>query len=240
MQSSEAVEAGLKLLDILTDWSTVTLILVLTFRKPLRSGVASGLSVLARRMSKASVAGASLEFSQDIAVQALKETLEVGVQERAPGEAAQFVLDQVGRFLSGSQHNTPQPLAAKSILWVDDRPTNVAYETNVLKILGARVIGALSTREALELVRDKKYDLIISDLHRDEDGEDVPTAGRRLITALRSKGDKTPVIFYTLSSTTPEAQKLTKEFGAPVADLSENLINEIISAIGEASDSWTR
>ena len=51
-----------------------------------------------------------------------------------------------------------------SVLVVDDEPTLVDLQTEILEALGAVVVGAASGREAIEHLRRRSFDLIVTDL----------------------------------------------------------------------------
>jgi two-component system, cell cycle response regulator len=79
--------------------------------------------------------------------------------------------------LATSASDTPHPRASASILVVDDSPINRELMRSILEPFGYMVIGADSVCEALELVRVRRPDLIVSDLHMpDQDGFDLVRA----------------------------------------------------------------
>ena len=85
------------------------------------------------------------------------------------------------------------------LLWVDDAPTNNRNELQMLQRLGIGVVPAARTEEALAVLSPDPaaFDVIVSDMHRREDGEDRPTAGLEFLTKyLALSGRKVPVIFY--------------------------------------------
>lgn len=82
------------------------------------------------------------------------------------------------------------------ILWVDDYPSNNTSIVEALASLSIRVDLALSTKEALERLRLRRYGLIISDLGRTEDGQENDTAGLDLIRAVRETDTVTPIFIY--------------------------------------------
>jgi len=51
-----------------------------------------------------------------------------------------------------------------SVLVVDDEPTLVDLQKEILEALGAVVVGAASGREAIEQLRRRSFDLIVTDL----------------------------------------------------------------------------
>lgn len=85
-----------------------------------------------------------------------------------------------GRWLNGA-----------SVLWVDDNPDGNHHERRILRMLGISVVPALSNDEALELLEDHAFDLVISDIDRGG-GE----TGVALPAKLRRAGVDVPVLFY--------------------------------------------
>lgn len=95
------------------------------------------------------------------------------------------------------------------VLWVDDRPDNNIYERQAFQAQGIEFSLALSTNEALEILRVNKFAAIISDMGRKEGSQE----GYVLLDKLRALGDKTPFIIYA-GSNLPEHKKLARERGA--------------------------
>jgi CheY-like chemotaxis protein len=98
---------------------------------------------------------------------------------------------------------------ARQILWVDDTPSNNTYEKAAFESVGFVVTNALSTDEALDQVRRRNFDLIISDMGRPEGRQ----AGFDLLAKLEDAGVKTPFIIYT-SANTPEMKQEALRRGA--------------------------
>jgi CheY-like chemotaxis protein len=85
----------------------------------------------------------------------------------------------------------------RRVLWVDDRPSNNAYEIAALKDRGVQVDIATSTQEALRrLKRTAVFDAIVTDMHREEDGEGRATAGLDLLRELHDRKVDIPVVVY--------------------------------------------
>jgi CheY-like chemotaxis protein len=74
-------------------------------------------------------------------------------------------------------------LRGASILWVDDNPTHIELEQQLLRELGVQQIDTVtSTREATERLAERPYHVVISDMHRGDNaraGLDVVPEGRR-------------------------------------------------------------
>src|SRR5262245_51180049 len=84
-----------------------------------------------------------------------------------------------------------QPVFERAkILWVDDEPANNLPFRQLLRMLGAGVEPARSTKEALDLAAIDQFDLIVSDIRREkEDGIDG-------LARLRAAGVTCPAVFY--------------------------------------------
>jgi CheY-like chemotaxis protein len=82
------------------------------------------------------------------------------------------------------------------VLWVDDRPSNNRFERQALEALGVRVETSTSTDDALEGIRRRVYDLVISDMSRPPD----KNAGLTLLDRLREIGKDQPFIIYAGSA----------------------------------------
>jgi CheY-like chemotaxis protein len=96
----------------------------------------------------------------------------------------------------------------KNILWVDDRPNNNIYERRAFESIGLSITIALSTQEALNLLNDNKYALIISDMSRQEGSR----AGYVLLDTIRNNNIKTPFLIYS-DSNLPQHQIETINHG---------------------------
>lgn len=172
---------------------------------------------------------------QNAAVDALPDVIERGADEyrNRPDELLLFIQEQLGKLpkLQEAQKGkveTPR-LQQKSILWVDDKPMNNVYESSVIKRLGASIVFARSTHEAIRFLERDRYDLVISDIHRDEDGKSNPSAGYELFETLSKMGMHCPFIFYTGSVARINKDRARGIYGA--ADVPGRLIDLVITAL---------
>lgn len=95
------------------------------------------------------------------------------------------------------------------ILWVDDHPRNNDTEIEHFEQQQIAVYKVTSSKDALALLEMYQYELIISDMGRN----DNPLAGLHLVEAIRKKGNATPYIIYTIMPS--EAQKqIAYKYGA--------------------------
>ncbi|MEU9155809.1 response regulator [Streptomyces sp. NPDC048417] len=92
----------------------------------------------------------------------------------------------------------PQQRVLHRILWVDDAPSNNAYEAGQLQAMGVEVVQAESTEEGLRALQEaaRPFDAVISDMGRAEAGGFDPDAGLKLIRKIRETDDTTPVFLY--------------------------------------------
>lgn len=95
------------------------------------------------------------------------------------------------------------------ILWVDDRPQNNVYERQAFEALGLGFTLALSTQQALDILKRERFAAIISDMGRKEG----PREGYVLLAELRRSGDRTPFFIYA-GSNLPEHKREAAEHGA--------------------------
>jgi CheY-like chemotaxis protein len=100
-------------------------------------------------------------------------------------------------------------LRGKSVLWVDDTPSNNEFESQALRAFGIAVTFAVDTEPALKDLSARKFDLVISDMARPSSKQ----AGYALLDAMRTGGNKTPVLIYS-SSNAPEHKREAERRGA--------------------------
>ncbi|MCJ1677633.1 response regulator [Streptomyces sp. APSN-46.1] len=126
----------------------------------------------------------------------------------------------------------PVPLLRR-ILWVDDNPSNNAYEAAQLEALGVEVVQVTSTREALTALSapTPPFDAVLSDMGRDEDGTFHQDAGLKLAKALRARGDSVPVFIYSTATQTWKPDILTS--GANGLATTSTALFELLRGVGE-------
>ncbi|MEU1160125.1 response regulator [Streptomyces sp. NPDC005921] len=86
----------------------------------------------------------------------------------------------------------------RRILWVDDAPSNNAYQAAQLQAMGVEVVQAESTDEGFKALRraQRPFDAVISDMGRAEADGFNPDAGLALIRKIREADATTPVFVY--------------------------------------------
>jgi CheY-like chemotaxis protein len=113
------------------------------------------------------------------------------------------------------------------VLWVDDRPDNNIHEREALEAMGIGIVLATSTEEALEKVKQHRFEVIISDMGRPNDSE----AGYTLLDRLRAAGNRTPYIIYA-GSRAPEYQATARQHGAlGTTNRPDELFRMVLSAL---------
>jgi len=188
---------------------------------------------IVKRLKKAEIPGGKFEFSdmQKAAVNALPDAIEEGAQayRDKPDQLAGFVRDQLNKLPELQETRLPtgqSNLTGRSILWVDDQPMNNVYESSVLKRLGASIVSARSTDEALAFLRQDRFDLVISDVGREENDRRNPTAGYELLEKLDGRY---PLIVYTSSLARLNQERARLAFGA--ADTPRRVIELAVQAL---------
>jgi len=132
--------------------------------------------------------------------------------------------------VSNTPRQNPHERRKKHVLWVDDRPDNNIYERQAFEAQGIEFSLALSTNEALELLKTHKFAAIISDMGRREG----PQEGYVLLEKLRSMGDTTPFMIYAASNL-PEHKRMAKERGAiGSTNRADELFQTVMAAVTDA------
>ena len=108
-----------------------------------------------------------------------------------------------------SNLDTKAPAWKNKILWVDDNPEANTYERNAFENMGFEFSLALSTGQALDLLKNKKFAAIISDMGRKEGDRE----GYVLLENVRKQGFLMPFFIYS-SSDLPEHKEEARQRGA--------------------------
>jgi CheY-like chemotaxis protein len=106
---------------------------------------------------------------------------------------------------------------ATGVLWVDDHLRRHVIELDRLQRNGVVVDTASSTDAALDMLSTRRYQLIVSDLRRVENGQRIPDAGLRLTQAVRALDRDTPIVIFS----TGPASRATRE---PIMAAGANLV----------------
>lgn len=195
---------------------------------------------LFRRLSTFKGMGVELGFaaaSMDDAVAARAHFLEAEVVKHGskadPAHRIEVPEEDRERALIRARANLDL-LAGRRVLWVDDVPTNNRSERRLFRSLGVTSEAVVSTDEALgRLERDEsQFDLIISDMARDDDGEAGLKCLRQYEALTNGQGrapdDRLPVIFY-LGKYDPGAGTPAGAFG--ITNRPDQLVHLAIDAL---------
>ena len=119
----------------------------------------------------------------------------------------------------------------RHVLWVDDNPSNITSEIDILRKGGMEVIEALSTDEAMTILASRKLeiDVIISDMGRREETTYRRKAGLTLIKAVRKEGIQIPIFVYTSEQAVTKNYKDILEAGGNGATSSPVELFEMLS-----------
>ncbi|MEV0370470.1 P-loop NTPase fold protein [Streptomyces sp. NPDC050636] len=140
----------------------------------------------------------------------------------------------------GQPYGQPQPYAQPpqapapyrpplDVLWVDDQPDRKTVVREVLETLGAQVRHESTSRAAARAIRDRRPDLLISDISRGSDR----TAGFDMVARLKRDGAYDgPVIFYTIRQS-PEREERAAELGAHLTNNEQRLRDLVVAALQE-------
>jgi DNA-binding response OmpR family regulator len=102
------------------------------------------------------------------------------------------------------------PDSVGRLLWVDDHPQNNVYEKRFFEDHRIAVHNVTGSVDAFRLLAMYDYTVVISDMGRGEDR----LAGIRLAEQMRARGDRTPLIIYTVRPDGAEAQRAQRELVA--------------------------
>src|SRR5260221_6805918 len=127
--------------------------------------------------------------------------------------------------------NTTRQLAGATVLWVDDRPINNTYERQALEALGIQFTISKSTEDALEKLRQKNYDVIISDMGRPPDQR----AGYTLLEKVKEMQITTPFIIYAGSKRPEHIAEARRRGAFGTTNDPEELFEFVIRALKNGS-----
>jgi CheY-like chemotaxis protein len=185
-------------------WILLIAVLLAVFYKPIRQD-------LLPRLSGFKAFGLEVALLREQLDQAItKQGAQVGERERAQ------VLRRAGRL-------TPTMQGAQ-ILWVDDNPDNNEYERRILHSLGTSVDMARTSADALSLLSQKRYELVISDMERNG----VADEGQRFLEDMRNRGYSLRLIYY-IGRLDPEKGVPAYAFG--ITNRPDTLLHLVLDAL---------
>ncbi|WP_037838200.1 P-loop NTPase fold protein [Streptomyces sp. NRRL S-337] len=114
-------------------------------------------------------------------------------------------------------------------LWVDDQPDRKAVVRTVLEGLGVQVRHVENSADAVQAVRTRTPDLLISDISRGRDH----TEGFAMVDRLKEDGQYDgPVVFFTIRRS-PEREERAAALGASLTNNAQELTDLVLAALRE-------
>jgi CheY-like chemotaxis protein len=152
----------------------------------------------------------------------------------AMGDAARSLAGQVleGAKASARVGHARADVWRRHVLWVDDRPENNAYERSALEELGIEFTLALSTREALGVLAERRFGAIISDMGRNEG----PREGYVLLEAVRASDVHTPFFIYAGSSGPAQRREAIARGAQGLTNAPRELFDLVVGVLGDSVD----
>jgi CheY-like chemotaxis protein len=142
-------------------------------------------------------------------------------------ESASQTLIAAGRVAQLITPSLLRAASARRVLWVDDHHANNAYERDAIEALGLQLTLVESTDEAIALLQDERFDVVISDMMRPAD----PRAGVTLLDRLRRRGVTTPYIIYSVPVTPDQEAEVWRRSGMGVASKPDDLLLMVLGSI---------
>lgn len=113
------------------------------------------------------------------------------------------------------------------VLWVDDRPNNNVRERALMTELGLVVQIVVSTGQALQYLRERRYGAIISDMARQHQGS---KEGYVLLRQIRADGIRTPYFIYAGSASPAHLEQVLEAGGDGCTNESHALVRMVTQA----------
>ncbi|WP_026922935.1 response regulator [Glycomyces arizonensis] len=120
-------------------------------------------------------------------------------------------------------------LQGGAILWVDDHHEWNESLVRLFRTAGIKVDTVASTEEAMRAMRTASYDLVITDMRRDNEPAGA-SAGMTLLDHMVSAGIPTPGIFFSGSNGTAAA---VHPRAVCATSSPEELVNQVIDVVGQ-------
>ncbi|UCF17017.1 MAG: response regulator, partial [Phycisphaerales bacterium] len=159
-------------------WFVLVLVLVLLFYRPIRDDLLPNLTSL-------KAGGVELAFVKESIDAALK------LAEKSPQWKVEVPSKDKEQALKRARKHL-HVFRDAQFLWVDDLPENNFNEVVMFRQLRVGIQTAQSTEKALEILKSRHFDLVLSDMARGDEN----TAGLKFLEQFRKVDETTPVIFY--------------------------------------------
>jgi CheY-like chemotaxis protein len=159
-------------------WFLLVIFLIVLFYRPIRDELLPNLGAF-------KAMGVELSFVKDSIDAAL------GLAEKSPQWQVKVPSEDKEHALKRARKHLHVFRDAR-FLWVDDHPENNFNEVVMFRQLRVGTQTAESTEKALEILKSRHFDLVISDMARGDEN----TAGLEFLEQFRKVDKTTPVIFY--------------------------------------------
>jgi CheY-like chemotaxis protein len=138
---------------------------------------------LIKRTRSLDTPAGSIEFAEH-ARELLEEAAEDNNVATSPGERRGVLrrLEHAAEYLTGGR-----------ILWADDHPRGNSGLIRLFRSVGMEVETVLSTEQAMDRLRSRSYDILLTDLKRGGDAE----AGNTLLRELTMTGIDIPAVVHS-------------------------------------------
>ena len=117
-------------------------------------------------------------------------------------------------------------------MWVDDRPANNEYERGLLRPAGIIFDNVVSTREAIEQLKNETYDVVITDLGREGSSDRSHDAGATFLDHPAVRSGRPPVIVYAGTWAVARRDELIQRGAVDVMSNREHLIETVLRSLG--------
>lgn len=99
-------------------------------------------------------------------------------------------------------------------IFANDKPSGNYHEATFLTERSFDITNCTSTNEARRLLREQTFDVIISDVHMIEDGEEHDDAGYLLLKSPEVESSDVPFIFFLSNVAYLDQEQSENAFGA--------------------------
>ncbi len=152
----------------------------------------------------------------------------LAVAESTKGPNPDVSPEKIAQVASAAARGARASTQTRRLLWVDDNPSNNSFPVRILRSLGIATDEALSTDEALEKLVAHRADVVITDMGRPPDA----LAGYTLLSAMRERGIRTPVIIFATGGSQAENRRRARQAGAfgstnSVTELTEMVLSAL-------------
>jgi len=191
-------------------WFGLVFFLLIKFYKPIRNELMPKLTGFKALGIEFSFIKNSIDAALELADKHPKWKVVV------PEDARKNVLNRAKEHLDVFRNAT--------ILWIDDNPENNLNEWRMFLQLNVKIELAKSTEEALEMLHQRKYDAVISDMARSNEND----AGLKFLTKFQKVDETTAVIFY-IGTYDPQMGKPLGAFG--ITNRPDELLHLVLDAL---------